>query len=124
MPATTGRFPAAGHRNHPDDRNRSAKSRATAPGPPVAATARCRSAPFSRARNAAASSSAAQPSRRRVLDLIESLRPAAAQLGCVAELEAAALLAGENGAERQRAVAAGGLGAVARDLADRFLSAG
>lgn len=63
------------------------------------------------------------PTRERVLDLIDSLRPTAQGLGCADELQAAALLAGENGAERQRAVASrGGLDGVARDLADRFLA--
>ena len=61
--------------------------------------------------------------RRRVLELIESLRPTAAQLGCSGELESAAALAARNGSERQREVAArGGLRAVTEELAARFLS--
>ena len=46
-----------------------------------------------------------------------------ARLGCAAELAAARRLAGENGAIRQRRVAAErGVRAVAPWLADRFLS--
>lgn len=63
------------------------------------------------------------PTRERVLDLIESLAPTAERLGCSAELEAAAALAAENGAERRRATAQrGGLRAVAEELAEQFLA--
>ena len=64
-----------------------------------------------------------QATRERVLDMIESLRPAAQRLGCADELQSAALLAAVNGAERQRAVAStGGLDGLARDLTERFLA--
>ena len=63
------------------------------------------------------------PTRRRVLDLIESLGATAERLGCSAELEAAAALAGQNGAERRRATAQrGGMRAVAEELAGQFLA--
>ena len=62
------------------------------------------------------------PARRRVLDLIESLAPAAERVGCSAELDAAAAVATRNGAERLRGTAEhGGLRAVAEELAERFL---
>ena len=61
------------------------------------------------------------PARGRVLELIESLGPAAERLGCLAELESAAGLAAQNGSERQRAVAVrGGLRSVAEKLAELF----
>lgn len=46
------------------------------------------------------------PSRRRVLELLEALGPAADAAGCATHLQTAAQLAERNGAERQRAVAA------------------
>lgn len=59
--------------------------------------------------------------RERLLELIERLAPVARELGCGAELEAAAKLAGANGAMLQREAAlAGGPPAVARLLAERF----
>jgi carboxylate-amine ligase len=62
------------------------------------------------------------PTRTRVLDLIESLRPTAERLGCGAELEGAVALAARNGAERLRDTAQrGGLEAVARELSEQFL---
>ena len=62
-----------------------------------------------------------RPTRDRLHDLIHAIAPAAARLGCEAELERAHGLVEENGAMRMRAVAAeGGVRAVAASLADRF----
>ena len=47
-----------------------------------------------------------QPTRARIVALIDALAPAAERLGGAAELEHARTLAARNGAERQRALAA------------------
>jgi carboxylate-amine ligase len=63
------------------------------------------------------------PAREVLLERLETLAPAAARLGCAAELASARALIDANGAVRARAVAAdGGVHAVAADLADRFLA--
>jgi carboxylate-amine ligase len=65
----------------------------------------------------------AAPARRRVRELIESLRPTAERLGCSAELEGALELAAHNGAERLRATERrGGLTAVAKEMSERFVA--
>jgi carboxylate-amine ligase len=62
------------------------------------------------------------PARDCLRALVADLEPVAEQLGCAAELAGAERLALENGAARQRAVAArGGPRAVAAHLADAFL---
>jgi glutamate---cysteine ligase / carboxylate-amine ligase len=55
--------------------------------------------------------------------LVDACRPHAAALGCSAALERTLRLAGEGGAERQRAIAAGTgtLERVVARLADQFL---
>lgn len=64
-----------------------------------------------------------QPTRDRLLQLIEELRPTARGLGCEAELGLAAELAETNGAMRQRAVARSeGVGTVPEWLAARWLA--
>lgn len=61
------------------------------------------------------------PSRQRVLELLETLGPAAERAGCTAHLARAATLAERNGAERQRAVAAEhGLDGLVGWMADGF----
>jgi carboxylate-amine ligase len=64
------------------------------------------------------------PARACLAALLSDLEPVAARLGCVAELAAVERLAAENGAVRQRAVAAeGGVHAVAAWLADAYVPA-
>jgi carboxylate-amine ligase len=63
-----------------------------------------------------------QPTRARVLDLIDRVAPAAERLGGAAALEHARTLAARNGAERQRALAAErGPHGVVECLADAFM---
>jgi glutamate---cysteine ligase / carboxylate-amine ligase len=63
-----------------------------------------------------------QPTRARIVALIDALAPAAERLGGAAELEHARTLAARNGAERQRALAAqGGVRGVVEWLAGAFL---
>jgi glutamate---cysteine ligase / carboxylate-amine ligase len=63
-----------------------------------------------------------EPTRDRVLALIERVAPAAERLGGAAALEHARTLAARNGAERQRATAAAhGPRAVVEELAEAFL---
>jgi carboxylate-amine ligase len=63
-----------------------------------------------------------RPTRERLLDLVDELRPCAARIGAEHSLEHARALAGANGAVRQRdAAERGGAQAVARALADGFL---
>jgi glutamate---cysteine ligase / carboxylate-amine ligase len=63
-----------------------------------------------------------EPTRSRVLALIDRVAPAAERLGGAAELEHARTLAARNGAERQRAIAAEhGPRAVVDALAEAFL---
>ena len=63
-----------------------------------------------------------RPTQARLESLLDTLGPVAERLGCAAELEEARRLARENGAMRQRAVAAAaGVGALPRWLAERFL---
>ncbi len=63
------------------------------------------------------------PTRDRLNRLLEELAPTAARLACSAELERAGDLVEENGAIRQRAVAAAeGIRAVAPWLAERYLA--
>jgi carboxylate-amine ligase len=65
-----------------------------------------------------------EPARELLRALLEEVAPAAAALGCEAELALAAELVEENGAMRQRAVAAAeGLDAVPAWLAGRWLEA-
>jgi carboxylate-amine ligase len=63
------------------------------------------------------------PARECLAVLLADLAPTAARLGCSAELAGAARLAAQNGADRQRAVAAqgGGVRAVAAWLADAYV---
>jgi carboxylate-amine ligase len=62
-----------------------------------------------------------RPARERLARVLEEIAPAAAELGCAAELAAAGRLVDANGAARQRAVAAErGLAGLAGWLADRF----
>jgi glutamate---cysteine ligase / carboxylate-amine ligase len=63
------------------------------------------------------------PVRELLESLVDACRPHAAALGCTAALERALRLAGEGGAERQRAIAAGtgSLERVVARLADQFL---
>jgi glutamate---cysteine ligase / carboxylate-amine ligase len=63
------------------------------------------------------------PARDRLAALVAELGPVAERLGCAAELADASRLAAENGAARQRAVAAdgGGLRAVVAWLADVYV---
>jgi glutamate---cysteine ligase / carboxylate-amine ligase len=63
------------------------------------------------------------PARERLAALVAELGPVAERLGCAAELADASRLADENGAARQRAVAAdgGGLRAVVAWLADVYV---
>jgi carboxylate-amine ligase len=61
------------------------------------------------------------PTRERLAGLLDDIAPTAARLGCAAELAGARDLIGENGAMRQRAVAAGGdLRGLVEWLAARF----
>jgi carboxylate-amine ligase len=63
-----------------------------------------------------------RPTRERLGHLLDDLEPAARRLGCTAGLAAARELARDNGAQRQRAVAAErGVIGLAAWLADRFL---
>jgi carboxylate-amine ligase len=63
-----------------------------------------------------------QPTRARIVALIDAVAPAAERLGGAAELEHARALAAHNGAERQRALAAeGGVHGVVEWLAGAFL---
>jgi glutamate---cysteine ligase / carboxylate-amine ligase len=63
-----------------------------------------------------------RPTRERLGQLLDDLEPAARRLGCTAGLAAARELARDNGAQRQRAVAAErGVIGLAAWLADRFL---
>jgi carboxylate-amine ligase len=63
------------------------------------------------------------PTRRRLHELLAEIVPAAARLGCEAELAEAERSVQENGAMRQRAVAATeGFGGVVRWLSERWLS--
>jgi carboxylate-amine ligase len=63
-----------------------------------------------------------QPTRARIVALIDAVAPAAARLGGAAELEHARTLAARNGAERQRALATErGLRGVVEWLADAFV---
>ena len=63
-----------------------------------------------------------QPTRARIVALIDALSPAAERLGGAAELEHARSLAARNGAERQRALAAErGVRGVVEWLAGAFL---
>ena len=63
-----------------------------------------------------------EPTRARVLALIDRVAPAAERLGGAAELEHARTLAARNGAERQRALAAErGPHGVVEWLAEAFL---
>jgi carboxylate-amine ligase len=63
-----------------------------------------------------------EPTRDRVLALIERVAPAAERLGGAAALAHARTLAARNGAERQRATAAAhGARAVVEELAEAFL---
>jgi glutamate---cysteine ligase / carboxylate-amine ligase len=65
----------------------------------------------------------ATPARERLHALLDELEPAAARLGCAAELDAARDLVARNGADRQRAVAAErGLPGLTEWLAERFLA--
>jgi carboxylate-amine ligase len=65
------------------------------------------------------------PARECLAALLADLEPVAQQLGCAAELAGAERLARENGAARQRAVAAdGGVRAVAAYLADAYVPSG
>jgi carboxylate-amine ligase len=64
-----------------------------------------------------------QPTRDRLMQLIDELRPTARELGCEAELALAAELAERNGAVRQRDVARNeGVGALPEWLAARWLA--
>jgi glutamate---cysteine ligase / carboxylate-amine ligase len=64
----------------------------------------------------------AQPTRARIVALIDAVAPAAERLDGAAELEHARTLAARNGAERQRALAAeGGVPGVVEWLAEAFL---
>jgi carboxylate-amine ligase len=64
---------------------------------------------------------ARQPTRERVMALLDRLGPRATDQGCDRELAGARLMALQNGAERQRAVAGeGDLRALVGWLADRF----
>jgi carboxylate-amine ligase len=64
-----------------------------------------------------------RPARERLDALLDELEPVAARLGCAAELGAARELAADNGAVRQRAVAAErGLHGLVEWLAERFLA--
>ncbi|MEA2307978.1 MAG: glutamate---cysteine ligase / carboxylate-amine ligase [Thermoleophilaceae bacterium] len=64
-----------------------------------------------------------EPTRDRLLRLIDQLTPLAADLGCAEQLAAARELTNANGADQQRAAAGDGgdLLAVTRHIADRFL---
>ncbi len=63
-----------------------------------------------------------QPTRTRLVALIDAVGPAAERLGGAAELEHARTLAARNGAERQRALAAErGMHDVVQWLASCFL---
>ena len=63
-----------------------------------------------------------QPTRARIVALIDAVAPAAERLGGAAELEHARTLAARNGAERQRALAAErGPRGVVEWLADAFV---
>jgi carboxylate-amine ligase len=65
------------------------------------------------------------PARAWLAALVADLAPVADQLGCAAELATVERLAAENGAARQRAVAAdGGVLAVAAHLADAYVPSG
>ena len=65
-----------------------------------------------------------RPTRDRLRELLEELAPVAERLGAAHELGLAGGLVEENGAVRQRAVAArrGGLTALTAELAERFLA--
>lgn len=64
-----------------------------------------------------------RPARTRLMELLDELEAVAARLGCAAELDEARRLVDENGAMRQRAVAAeSGVRSVPVWLADRYLS--
>jgi carboxylate-amine ligase len=66
----------------------------------------------------------ARPARERLDQLLDELAPVAARLGCATELDGARALLAENGAGRQRSVAAErGLHGLVEWLAGRFLAA-
>jgi carboxylate-amine ligase len=66
-----------------------------------------------------------RPAVERLGDLLDECRPIALELGCKDELEAVAILAGDPGHARQRAIGeAGGLIAVAAELSAAFSPAG